>query len=145
VSVGISHVLVVSALVFGAGTFGLLARRNLFGMVLSLQLMLAGAEIALVGFSRLGDREGHPLSGMAFALLAILASAAEVVVAVALVLLVYRRHRTVQVDELDALGRVVEAVPERRTDPELDPHVEDPVGDGGRARPPARPSTARRA
>jgi NADH-quinone oxidoreductase subunit K len=104
VSVGISHLLVVSALVFGAGTFGLLARRNLFGMVLSLQLMLAGADLALAGFARLGDGGGTALTGMAFAALAILAGVAEVVVAVAMVLLVYRRHRTVQVDELDGLG-----------------------------------------
>jgi NADH-quinone oxidoreductase subunit K len=117
VSVGISHVLVVSALIFGAGAFGLLARRNLFGMVLSLQLMLAGAELALVGFSRLGDAGGHPLSGMAFAVLALLAGVAEVVVAVALVLLVYRRHRTVQVDELDELGRAaMDTGAERRRD-----------------------------
>lgn len=103
-SVGISQVLVVSALIFGAGVFGLLARRNLFGMVLSLQLMLAGANLALVGFARVGDSPGHPLAGMAFAFLVILAGAAEVVVAVALVLLAYRRHRTVQVDDLDELA-----------------------------------------
>jgi NADH:ubiquinone oxidoreductase subunit K len=114
VSVGISHVLVVSALVVGAGAFGLLARRNLFGMVLSLQLMLAGANLALVGFARLGDGPGHPIGGMAFAVLATLAGAAEVLVAVALVLLAYRRHRTVQVDDLDELGGAVDTVPERR-------------------------------
>ena len=103
-SIGVSHVAVLSALILGIGVYGLLARRSLFGVVLSLQLMLAGAEIALVGFARFGDDAAHRLDGMAFAFLAILAGAAEVMVAVALVLLAYRRHRTVQVDELDELA-----------------------------------------
>jgi NADH:ubiquinone oxidoreductase subunit K len=103
VSIGISHLLVVSALIFGIGVYGVLARRSLFGVVLALQLMLAGANVALVGFARFGYSGGHPLDGMAFAFLVIVTAVAEVVVAVALVLLAYRRHRTVQVDELDEL------------------------------------------
>jgi NADH:ubiquinone oxidoreductase subunit K len=104
VSIGVTHVLVVSALIFGIGIYGVLARRSLFGVLLALQLMLAGADIALVGFARFGDAARQPLDGMAFAFLAFLAGAAEVMVAVALVLLAYRRHRTVQVDELDELA-----------------------------------------
>jgi NAD(P)H-quinone oxidoreductase subunit 4L len=104
VSIGVTHVLVVSALIFGIGVYGVLARRSLFGVLLALQLMLAGADVALVGFARFGDAARQPLDGMAFAFLAMLAGAAEVMVAVALVLLAYRRHRTVQVDELDELA-----------------------------------------
>jgi len=104
VSVGVSQLLVVSALIFGIGLYGVLARRSLFGMVLALQLTLAGAELALVGFARFGYSGGHPLDGMAFAFLVVLAGVAEAMVAVALVLLAYRRHRTVQVDELDELA-----------------------------------------
>jgi NADH:ubiquinone oxidoreductase subunit K len=104
VSIGVTHVLVVSALIFGAGVYGVLARRSLFGVLLALQLMLAGAEVALVGFARFGDASAQPLDGMALAFLAILAGAAEGTVAVALVLLAYRRHRTVHVDELDKLA-----------------------------------------
>lgn len=103
-SIGVTHVLVVSALIFGTGVYGVLARRSLFGVLLALQLMLAGAEVALVGFARFGDAEGQPLDGDALAFLALLAGAAEVMVAVALVLLAYRRHRTAQVDELDELA-----------------------------------------
>jgi NADH-quinone oxidoreductase subunit K len=104
VNVGITEVLTVSALIFGTGVYGMLARRSLFGVLMALQLMLAGADVALVGFSRFGDARAQPLDGMAFAFLAILAGAAEVMVAVALVLLAYRRHRTVHVDELDELA-----------------------------------------
>jgi NADH:ubiquinone oxidoreductase subunit K len=103
-SIGVTHVLVVSALIFGTGLYGVLARRSLFGVLLALQLMLAGAELVLVAFARFGDARREPLDGMAFAVLAILAAAAEAMVAVALVLLAYRRHRTVQVDELDKLA-----------------------------------------
>jgi len=103
-SIGVTHLLVASALVFGTGVYGVLARRSLFGVLLALQLMLAGADVALVAFARFGDAVRQPLDGTAFAFLAMLAGAAEVTVAVALVLLAYRRHRTVQVDELDELA-----------------------------------------
>ncbi|HEX3605625.1 MAG TPA: NADH-quinone oxidoreductase subunit NuoK [Candidatus Dormibacteraeota bacterium] len=103
-SIGVTHVVVVSALIFGTGVYGVLARRSLFGMLLALQLMLAGACVALVGFARFGDAAVEPLDGMAVAFLALLAAAAEVTVVVAVVLLAYRRHRTVQVDELDELA-----------------------------------------
>ena len=103
-SIGVTHLLVVSALIFGTGVYGVHARRSLFGVLLALQLMLAGAGVALVAFARYGDAEGQPLDGMALAFLAILAGAADEMGAVALVLLAYRRHRTVQVDELDELA-----------------------------------------
>ncbi len=103
-SIGITHVLTVSALLFGIGIFGLLGRRNAIAMLMSVELMFNGVNVALVGFARFGYNGDQPISGMAFALFVITVAAAEVAVAVALLLLAYRRHDTVQADELNDLS-----------------------------------------
>jgi NADH:ubiquinone oxidoreductase subunit K len=103
VTIGITHLLVLSAAVFLIGVFGLLARRNAVAMLMSVELMFNGVNIALVGFARFGYSDARPLAGMAFALFVITVAAAEVAVAIALLLLAYRRHDTVQADELDEL------------------------------------------
>lgn len=90
-SVGAGHFVVVSAALFGIGVFGLLARRSAVGSVMGLVLMTTGADIALVGFSRLGYTDVRPLSGMAFALLAGVVLTAQVLLAAGLLLLVARR------------------------------------------------------
>src|SRR2546426_10760007 len=95
--------LVVSAALFSIGVFGLLARRNGIAMLMAVELMFNGVNIALVGFARFGYNNRQPLSGLAFALFVITVAAAEVAVAIALLLLAYRRHSTVQADELDEL------------------------------------------
>jgi NADH:ubiquinone oxidoreductase subunit K len=100
VTIGITHFLVVSALMVGIGLFGLFARRNAVAMLMSVQLMFNGVNVALVGFARFGYNGRQPLSGMAFALLVIVAAVAETAVAVGLLLLVWRRHHTVETDEL---------------------------------------------
>lgn len=103
-TIGITHLLTVSALLFGIGVFGLLARRNAIAMLMSVELMFNGVNVALVSFARFGYNDIQPLSGMAFALFVITVAAAEVAVAVALLLLAYRRHNTVQADELNELS-----------------------------------------
>jgi NADH:ubiquinone oxidoreductase subunit K len=102
-TIGISHLLVLSALLFSIGVYGLLARRNAVAMLMSVELMFNAVNIALVGFARFGYNEVRPLTGMVFALFIITVAAAEVAVAVALLLLAFRRHDTVQADELDDL------------------------------------------
>lgn len=102
-TVGINHLLVLSALLFAIGVFGVLGRRNGIAMLMSVELMFNGVNVALVGFARFGYNDVRPLAGMAFALFVITVAAAEVAVAVALLLLAYRRHDTVQADEFTEL------------------------------------------
>lgn len=102
-TIGITHLLVVSALLFGIGMFGVFARRNGVAMLMSVELMFNGVNVALVGFARFGYNGAQPLSGMAFVLFVITVAAAETAVGVALLLLAYRRRSTVQADELDEL------------------------------------------
>jgi len=106
VTVGITHLLVVSSLLFGIGLFGVFARRNAIAMVMSLELMFSATGIALVAFARFGYDGSRPLEGMAFAVLVILAALAQTAVAVGLVLLAYRRHGTARADELVELAEL---------------------------------------
>ena len=102
-TIGVTHLLVVSALLFGIGIFGVFARRNGVAMLMSVELMFNGVNVALIAFARYGYNGAQPLSGMAFALFVVTVAAAETAVGVALLLLAYRRRATVQADELDEL------------------------------------------
>jgi NADH:ubiquinone oxidoreductase subunit K len=103
VEAGAGHFVVLSALLFAVGAVGMVARRSLLGVVMSAQVMLAAAAIALAAFARFGYGGTHPLSGAVFALFVVVIGAAEVVVALSLLLLVHRRRDTVDVDQLDEL------------------------------------------
>ena len=100
---GLGHFVVLSAVLFAVGAFGLVARRNLLGVLMSAQVMLAAGTLALAAFSHFGFQGVHPLGGAVFALLVIAGGAAQVAVAVALLLLLHRRRETLHADELDDL------------------------------------------
>ncbi len=92
-------VLIVAALMFCIGLFGVLTRRSLVSVVLSVELMANAANINLVAFSRFGN---HPW-GQAMALFAIALTVAEVVVGLALVILIARTHGSTDADVPSAL------------------------------------------
>ncbi len=98
-SVPIGWFLVVSAALFTTGTVGVLVRRNALVMFMSVELQLNGVNLALVAFSRLHGN----LAGQVLTLLALVVAAAEVVVGLAIIVQVYRRRRTANVDELAEL------------------------------------------
>jgi NADH-quinone oxidoreductase subunit K len=94
--------LLLSALLFGVGVYGLLARRNAVLVLMGVELMLNAVNLDLVAFDVwLGDtlRGGQVLT-----LFVITIAAAEVGVALAIVLAVFRLRGTVAVDELTDLG-----------------------------------------
>ncbi len=87
--------LLVAALMFSIGVYGLLTRRNAIGILLSVELMANAVNVNLIAFARLhGD-----VAGQVFALFAIALTIAEVVVGLALVLLLSRTRRSIDVDE----------------------------------------------
>jgi NADH:ubiquinone oxidoreductase subunit K len=98
--IGLSHYLVVSAALFSLGLLGLLSRRNAVNVLMGIELMLNSANINLVAFSRYGSGNLH---GQLFAVFVIVVAAAEVAVALAIVLTLYRLRRTPNLDEADAL------------------------------------------
>ena len=95
----VSYFLVLSALLFSVGVYGVLARRNAVLVLLSIELMLNAVNINLVAFSAaLGE-----VPGQIFALFIIAVAAAEVGVGLAVVILIYRNRRTVDVDEMSLM------------------------------------------
>ena len=97
--IGLEHYLTVSALLFCLGLFGVIARRNLLVIYMSLELMLNAANLALVAFSRFN----HDLNGQVMVFFVITVAAAEVAVGLALIVALYRRRQTAQVGSLNTL------------------------------------------
>ncbi|MBN8247903.1 MAG: NADH-quinone oxidoreductase subunit NuoK [Verrucomicrobia bacterium] len=98
-TVGLHHYLVVSALLFSLGLFGVLARRNLLVIYMSLELMLNAANLALVAFSRYHAN----LKGQVMVFFIITVAAAEVAVGLALIVALYRKRGTAHVEDLNSL------------------------------------------
>ena len=91
--------LLLSGLLFAIGFFGVLLRRNVLIMYMSLELMLTAASMVLVAFSRFNDR----MDGVLFVFFVITVAAAEIAVGLALIVALFRRHQTVMVSELNRL------------------------------------------
>ena len=98
-NVGLEHYLVVSALLFCLGLLGVIIRRNLLVIYMSLELMLNAANLALVAFSRYN---GH-LNGQVMVFFVITVAAAEVAVGLALIVALYRKRRTAHVEDLTSM------------------------------------------
>ena len=95
----ITAYLVLAALVFVIGLFGVLTRRNAVGILLGIELMLNAVNINLVAFARFHA----DLAGMIFTLFTIAITVAEVAVGLAIVIVIFRVRRTVEADHLDLL------------------------------------------
>jgi NADH-quinone oxidoreductase subunit K len=98
--------LYLSALLFSIGIYGVLARRNILVVLMSLELMLNAVNIALVAFGRV-----HALSttsgahgGQIFTLMVLAVAAAEAAIGLSLLLLIWRRWKTIDLRELCRLS-----------------------------------------
>ena len=91
--------LVVSALIFSIGAAGVLVRRNPLVILLCLELMLNGANLALVAFARMWGGA----SGQVVALIVRVVAACEVTVGLGLIVAIHRRRLPIDVDELREL------------------------------------------
>jgi NADH:ubiquinone oxidoreductase subunit K len=94
------HVLLVSAILFSIGLLGALSRRNAVLMLVSIEIMMNAANLNFVAFWRYGAID---VSGLAFALFAIVVAGAESAVGLALVVAVYRHLKSVDTEELRSL------------------------------------------
>ena len=97
--VGLEHYLVVSVALFCLGLLGVILRRNLLVIYMSLELMLNAANLALVAFSRFN---GH-LNGQVMVFFVITVAAAEVAVGLALIIALYRKRQTAHVEDLTSM------------------------------------------
>jgi len=95
----LQHYLILSALLFVIGVCGVLIRRNVLIILMSIELMLNAANLALLGFARsMPDHTGHGL-----ALFVMTVAAAEAAVGLALVIAIFRHRGTVNIDEVRSL------------------------------------------
>ena len=98
-NVTLEHYLVVSTALFSIGVLGVILRRNLLVMYMSLELMLNAANLALVAFSRY---QGN-LNGQIMVFFTITVAAAEVAVGLALIVALFRKRQTTHVEDLTTL------------------------------------------
>ena len=100
-TLSLHHVLMLSAILFGIGIYGVLARRNILGVLMSIELMFNAANINLIAF----NRYLHPnkLWGQGFAIFVMTLAAAEAVVGLSLVLAIYRNIKSVYTEKLNIL------------------------------------------
>jgi NADH-quinone oxidoreductase subunit K len=96
----LQHYLMVSAALFSLGVLGVLTRRNAVNVLMGIELILNSANLNLVAFSRFGVGN---LGGQLFAVFVIVIAAAEVAVALAIILTLYRLRRTPNLDAANSL------------------------------------------
>jgi NADH-quinone oxidoreductase subunit K len=91
--------LVLSGLLFSIGFFGVLIRKNTLVIFMGLELMLVASTLALVAFSRFNGT----MDGNVFVFFILTVAAAEVAVGLAIIVALFRKRQTIQVDQLDSL------------------------------------------
>ncbi len=97
--VTITHYLVLSTLVFSIGVVGVLTRRNIIIIFMSIELMLNAVNLNLVAFSS----HLQNLNGQVFAIFVITVAAAEAAVGLGILISLFRNKETINVDQIDLM------------------------------------------
>ena len=98
--VDLNTYLIIGALLFSLGLFGVITRRNGVAVLMGVELILNAANVNFIAFARFGGRD---LSGHVFALFVIVMAAAEAAVALAIILNIFNNMGTINIDEADQL------------------------------------------
>src|SRR5271157_4075527 len=99
--IGLTHYLLVGALLFVCGALCMATKRNAIGILMGVELVLNGATVNFVAFAHFNRT--FEIEGQIFALFVIVLAAAEAAVALAIVLNFYNNHTTVDVDTAEEL------------------------------------------
>lgn len=99
--VGLSHFLILAALLFALGLVAVITKRNAVTVLMGVELILNAANINFIAFARYLD---HDLDGQVIGIFVIIIAAANVAVALAIVLNIYQRMRSINLDEADSLA-----------------------------------------
>jgi NADH:ubiquinone oxidoreductase subunit K len=91
--------LLLAAVIFSTGVYGVLARKNAVMVLMAVELILNSVNLNLIAFSMMTDT----IDGQVLALFVIAVAAAEVGVGLAMVLMIYRNRRSISLDELSEL------------------------------------------
>ena len=98
----LSGYLVLSALLFAIGFAGALTRRNAIIVLVGIELMLNSANLNFIAFWRFGPNP-QALTGIIFVIFSIGVAAAEAAVGLALIIAIYRQHKTANVDQISSM------------------------------------------
>ncbi|MFP3983513.1 MAG: NADH-quinone oxidoreductase subunit NuoK [Desulfurivibrionaceae bacterium] len=90
--------LVIGALLFGFGIFGMIRRPTLIGMLIAAELVLSGASVNFMAFQRFTSPE--PVVGQIFTLFIMAIAAAEAAIAMSIVICVYRNYKSIETEDL---------------------------------------------
>lgn len=93
-AIGTGHYLVLAAILFGIGLVGILTRRNLITVLMSIELLLNSVNLNLVAFAH----ERGDLTGQVFAVFTIAVAAGEAAVGLGILLALFRMHQTTELD-----------------------------------------------
>lgn len=99
-TITLTHFLFVSVILFSLGLFAVITKRNAIMVLMGIELILNSANINFLAFSRYGEMN---IEGQMAAIFVIILAAAEAAVALAIVLNIYKRFNTVNVDEISIL------------------------------------------
>ncbi|MDQ3667169.1 MAG: NADH-quinone oxidoreductase subunit NuoK [Acidobacteriota bacterium] len=101
----LSKFLVIGALLFIIGVAGVLTRRNIIVIFMSIELILNAANLNFIAFSRYLQETGNmnAIAGQIFAVFVIVVAAAEAAIGLGIVIALYRNKETIWVDEIDIL------------------------------------------
>jgi NADH:ubiquinone oxidoreductase subunit K len=101
----LSKFLVIAALLFIIGVAGVLVRRNIIVIFMSIELILNAANLNFIAFSRYLFSTGNPnaIAGQVFTVFIIVVAAAEAAIGLGIVIALYRNRETIWVDEIDLL------------------------------------------
>jgi NADH-quinone oxidoreductase subunit K len=97
--IGIHHYATLAAILFSIGLAGVLTRKNVIAIYMSIELLLGACVLALVAFAR----HNNSLDGVLFAFFIIVVAAAEVAVGLALIVALFRKRESVSTDDLRSL------------------------------------------
>ncbi len=99
-NIGLTHFLILGAIVFCLGLYGIITRKNAIMVLMGLELVLNSANINFVAFAKYG---GMNIDGQVAAIFVILLAACEAAVALAIILNIYQNYKHVNVDEIDKM------------------------------------------
>ncbi len=97
----LANCVILSLLLCAIGVFGMLTRRNLLGILLSVEIILNGANINFAAFAHF--RAADPVAGAVFPVFVMAVSACEIAVALAIIISMYRRKKRLDVYRLEEL------------------------------------------
>jgi NADH:ubiquinone oxidoreductase subunit K len=89
--------LVIGAILFGMGIYGIVTRRTFIGMLIAAEMILAGASVNFMAFNRFTSPD--PVTGQVFTLFIMAVAAAEAAIGLSIVIAVYRQYKSIDAED----------------------------------------------